>query len=47
MKNYNGRDISGIALGYERAYLEHFSTSFSVISSFKRKSLCKSLQNRQ
>ncbi|EAH6758646.1 DUF2860 domain-containing protein [Campylobacter jejuni] len=37
IKNYNGRDISGIALGYERAYLERFSTSFSVISSLREK----------
>lgn len=37
LKNYNGRDLSGIALGYERAYLERFSTSFSLISSLREK----------
>ncbi|HED7347323.1 TPA: DUF2860 family protein [Campylobacter coli] len=37
LKNYNGRDLSGIALGYERAYLERFSTSFSFISSLREK----------
>lgn len=37
LKNYNGRDLSGISLGYERAYLERFSTSFSFISSLREK----------
>lgn len=37
LKNYNGRDISGISLGYERAYLEKFTSSFAFISSLREK----------
>lgn len=44
IKNYNGRDISGIALGYEKAYLERFSTSFSVISSLREKAYANPYQ---
>lgn len=44
IKNYNGRDISGIALGYEKAYLECFSTSFSVISSLREKAYANPYQ---
>ncbi|MBM0637617.1 DUF2860 domain-containing protein [Campylobacter sp. VicNov18] len=37
VKNYNGRDISGVALGYERAYWEDFITSFALVSSLREK----------
>lgn len=44
LKNYNGRDLSGIALGYEKAYLNRFSTSFSLISSFREKAYANPYQ---
>ncbi|MDX2331689.1 DUF2860 family protein [Campylobacter hepaticus] len=37
IKNYNGRDISGVILGYEKAYLENLSTSFALVSSLRTK----------
>lgn len=44
LKNYNGKDLSGIALGYEKAYLNHFSTSFSLISSLREKAYANPYQ---
>ncbi|ARE80237.1 DUF2860 family protein [Campylobacter helveticus] len=37
LKNYNGRDLSGFALGYEMAYMSNFSSSLSFVSSIREK----------
>lgn len=37
LNNHNGRDFSGLSLGYERAYLNRFSTLVSFVSSLREK----------
>lgn len=37
LKNFNGRDISGLALGYELSYLKEYKTTFELVSSIREK----------